>query len=710
MAQPTANTSRATGFSSILSRTQGFLRRHLWIWPLLAAALLAFVGIWVRSSMEGAIRTQVADTLRTILTANTEALRAWSATVRSHAEFAAEDDRVSELVTALARRSAREGTSQAALLNAPELAKLRTHLKPTLARFEFNGFFVLDTNATVIATTQEQLLGLQGSPGSAELVHACLKGMSVVTRPIPSLGLLPDEHGHVRTGVPIMIAAAPVRSSDSNVVAVLGLGMEPDRNFTRILATARAGDSGETFAFNSNGVMLSESRFDDDLKRFSIIPDTSEARSILTLELRDPLVDLREGKTSPRRRAELPFIRPVVEIAAGREGGDAKGYRDYRGVRVVGAWTWLPEFDFGLVTQVDVAEAFVPMGIMRLGFIIVFSLLVMGAGIIFLLMRLANRLEESARTAALQAKQLGQYALEEKLGAGAFGAVFRGRHALMRRPVAVKLLDPAQANEGSIARFEREVQLTCQLTHPNTIALYDYGRTPEGQFYYAMEYLDGLSLDELVKKYGRQPEGRVIHLLRQICASLDEAHTQGLVHRDVKPHNIFLTRRGGISDFVKVLDFGLVKARNLAGQVELTGATATLGTPLYMSPEAVEHPDAVDARSDIYSLGAVGYYLVTGETVFFGATISEVMMQQVKTEPQKPSSRLPEPLSSDFEELLLCCLAKKPGDRPTSARELEEALARCAAAQRWTRGNADDWWNKRAAAQSDKTIIAAPKS
>jgi len=275
----------------------------------------------------------------------------------------------------------------------------------------------------------------------------------------------------------------------------------------------------------------------------------------------------------------------------------------------------------------------------------------------------------------------------------------------MRRPVAVKLLDPAQANESSIARFEREVQLTCRLTHPNTIALYDYGRTPEGQFYYAMEYLEGLSLDDLVKQFGRQPEARVIHLLRQVCASLAEAHAQGLVHRDIKPHNIFLTHRGGIPDFIKVLDFGLVKARNLAGQAELTGANATLGTPLYMSPEAVEHPDTVDAQSDLYSLGAVGYYLVTGGTVFVGATISEVMMQQVKAEPEKPSSRLPEPLSPEFEDLLMRCLAKKPGDRPAGARALEEALQHCAAAHPWSQEQAQEWWNQRAAAQSARTLV-----
>jgi len=692
----------------MLSRTQGFMRRYLWIWPLLAALILAFVGVWVRARMEGAMKDQIAGNLKTILAANTEALRAWSATVKSHAELAAEDNRVREAAGALVQRAEQQGASQAMMLNAPQLAALRTHLKPTLERYGFNGFVLLDTNAVILASEGDQLVGLKSPPGYAEQFQPSFSGTSTVTRPFPSVALLVDEKGQLRSGLPTMFAAAPVRTADGRVIAALGLRIEPEKNFIRILATARSGKSGETYAFDRKGLMLSGSRFDDELKRLGLIPDNAGARSILALELRDPLVDLSKGKPSPKRRAELPFTRSVAEAIAGRDGADVSGYRDYRGVPVVGAWTWLPDSDLGLVTEVDVAEAFGPLRILRLGFGFIFALLVLGAVAIFVLMRLANRLQESARKAALKARQLGQYALDEKIGEGAFGSVFRGHHALMRRPVAVKLLDDAQTNQSSIARFEREVQLTCQLTHPNTIAIYDYGRTPEGMFYYAMEYLEGLSLDALVNKYGRLPEGRVIHILRQICASLAEAHAQGLVHRDIKPHNIFLTRRGDIPDFVKVLDFGLVKARNVEGQLELTGANTTLGTPLYMSPEAVEHPNMVDARSDLYSLGAVGYYLVTGETVFFGSTLGEVLMQQVKAEPEKPSARLREPLSADFEQLLMGCLAKKPADRPASASELEVALGQCSAANQWDRGRAEDWWRKRAVVQAGKTVVIPP--
>jgi hypothetical protein len=704
MSKPEGN-SRSASISGLLLRTQGFMRRQLWIWPLLAAIILGFVGVWVRNRMEAAIKTQISGNLTTILNANTEALRAWVATMKSEAELFAGDDRVRGLVAELITVSQQSGSTQAVLLNAPPNTTLRSLLKPAVEGRGFIGFIVFDTNFLVLSSARDQLIGIKSPPGDTEQFQRCLATGTIVTHPFPSVALLPDLQGNSHAGVPTMFAAAPIRAPDGHIVAMLGLRIQPEKDFTRILATARSGETGETYAFNREGLMLSESRFDDQLKRLSLIPDSPEAESILTIQLRNPLVDLTKGKMSSKRRAALPVTHAVAEAVAGRDGANVNGYRDYRGVPVVGAWKWLPDLDLGLVTEMDVAEAFHPLWIMRMGFGFIFALLVVGAIVIFVLMRLANRLQESARKAASKAKQLGQYALEAKIGAGAFGTVYRGRHALMRRPVAVKLLDAAEATDNSIARFEREVQLTCQLTHPNTIALYDFGRTPEGQFYYAMEFLEGLTLSELVAQHGRLPEERAIHILQQVCASLAEAHELGLVHRDIKPHNIFLTRRGNIPDFVKVLDFGLVKARKVEGQAELTGGSVTLGTPLYMSPEAVERPNAVDAKSDLYSIGAVGFYLVTGETVFGGETIGEVLLHQVMSEPEKPSTRLAKPISPDFEQLLMQCLAKAPMDRPATARELEIALSRCANANRWGRDEAEVWWRRFDSAKPETTLV-----
>lgn len=691
-----------------LLRTQGFLRSQVWIWPLLAAAMLAFVGFGLRGQMERTMNRQTAASLQTILAANTEALREWSRMVKAEVENMAADDRVRELVNQLQQQLKPGVSPQATLLTAPQLAALRSRLTPMLERQGFTDFAVLDTNTVIIAATRDPLVGMQ-SPQNFEAQFArVFTGQTIVTHPFPSITMLPDSKGHLRNGVPTMFVAAPILSTNGQVIAVLGLRIVPEKDFTRILAQARSGQTGETYAFSRTGVLLSESRFDDDLKRLGLIPDTEDARSILTLDLRDPLVDLAKGRQSPKRRTELPFIHAVSEGMAGRSGEDVAGYRNYRGATVVGAWTWLPEFNLGLVTEMNVAEGMRPLRVLRVGFWFIFGLLTFGAVLVFVLMRLSARLQAAARRSALKAKQLGQYALDDKIGAGAFGSVYRAHHALMRRPVAVKLLEMETKNENTIARFEREVQLTSQLTHPNTIALYDFGRTPEGVFYYAMEYLEGLTLDGLVKKYGAQAEGRVIFILRQVCGSLAEAHEIGLVHRDIKPANIFLTRRGGMPDFVKVLDFGLVKANNSGDQIELTAASTTLGTPLYMSPEAVERPHTVDARSDLYSLGAVGYFLLTGEPLFHCLTLGEVLVHQLKESPERPSARLHKLVATDLEDLILRCLAKDPAERPATARTLEIALARCQNANDWTREEAEKWWQQHAAALNEKTVVMAP--
>jgi serine/threonine protein kinase len=222
--------------------------------------------------------------------------------------------------------------------------------------------------------------------------------------------------------------------------------------------------------------------------------------------------------------------------------------------------------------------------------------------------------------------------------------------------------------------------------------VYDYGRTPEGVFYYAMEYLEGIDLEELVKQVGPLPEGRVLNILRQVCGSLAEAHEVGLIHRDVKPANIILTTRAGIPDFVKVLDFGLVKAADADELGKLTQANVTVGTPYYMSPEAVDRPDTITALSDIYAIGGVGYYLLTGTPVFSGRTVMEICMKHVRAIPEPPSKRLGRAVTPGVEALILRCLAKAPGDRPPSARALMEELTRCEPSQPWTQADAEAWW------------------
>jgi len=503
---------------------------------------------------------------------------------------------------------------------------------------------------------------------------------------------LPDGRGNMRVGVPTMVAGAPVRDKNDHVIAVLGLRVRPQVDFTQILSTARFGSSGETYACDARGVLLSESRFDDELKQIGLLPDREDAASILEVQIRDPGVDMTDGQRPSLRRSEQPLTYAATQLAEGRSGVNVIGYRDYRGVPTVGAWQWLPDLGFGVITEMDLSQAFAPFQAVRRTFWALFGLLLLASIVIFGYSLLVARLERKARQSALEAKRLGQYVLEERIGSGGMGAVYRAHHAMLRRPTAVKLIDPDKTTDVSIARFEREVQLTSQLNHPNTIAIYDYGRTPEGVFYYAMELLDGLTLQSLVERFGPQPEERVVNILEQVCGSLAEAHAAGLIHRDIKPANIMINCRGGMLDFVKLLDFGLVKAMDGPRQSTVTVAPGLTGTPLYMSPEAIEQRWTVDARSDLYALGAVGYFLLTGRPVFEGDTIVDICMRHVDTLPTPPSERAHRAIAPELEAIILRCLAKSPADRPQSAKELRRELEAAKVPDNWTDDDAAAWW------------------
>jgi serine/threonine protein kinase len=343
-----------------------------------------------------------------------------------------------------------------------------------------------------------------------------------------------------------------------------------------------------------------------------------------------------EGRTSPR--AALPFRLGVFVLALG-----------FAAVIAGSALLSLPVWGIFLVSFV--------------------SLLVVG------LARRSVRPELPA-----QAKGYGQYRLVRKLGEGGMGVVYEASHALLRRPTALKLVrsfgeqDPKARHE-ALKRFEREVQLTSQLSHPNTIVIYDYGPSPDGGFYYAMEYIDGVDLERLVRVDGPLHPARVIHLALQVCGSLAEAHAKALIHRDIKPGNLFVYERAGVPDTVKVLDFGLVKS--LHGPV-LSAAHVVVGTPLYMAPEVMRDPGRASSRSDIYSLGAVLHWLVTGKTLQESALLGIT--------PGAPA------VPVDLERLIGRCTEADPADRPESMEQLADELRQCQSHGAWTEALAREYW------------------
>ena len=693
--------------SHAASRTGEFFKKQLWVWPIVAVFVLSIIGFTVRSKIESTIKTNLRSALETLLDVEVAMLENWFEVQKSNAQTLANNLEFRQSVETVLEGLEAE---PAPLVDSNMHRGLEKQLGAFMSSHDYVGFFVTDKSRHIISSSRPDLIGQQDIPEFDSFLARALEGETVISPPFQSIAALKADDGRTRVGEPTMYVCAPIRNVEFQVVGVLALQIRPEQEFTRIMQRGRIGASGETYAFDREGVLVSNSRFDEDLILLGLLPDEEHSRSILNVLVRDPGGDMTAGYRPQHRRRQLPLTRMADDAIAGNSNVDVEGYRDYRGVLVVGAWTWMPAYQIGVATEVDVSQAFRPLTILQRTFWTLYGLLILSSVAIFVFTLIVSRLRREAQKAAIETQQIGQYVLDEKVGVGAMGVVYRGHHAMLRRPTAIKLLSVEKVNDHSIQRFEREVQVTCQLNHPNTIAIYDYGRTAEGVFYYAMEYLDGIDLQALVEQYGPQSEQRVVHILQQICGSLHEAHSLGLVHRDIKPANVMINRRGCVPDFVKVMDFGLVKAVDEEKQFKLTAANTLTGTPLYMSPEAIEAPMSVDARSDIYSLSALGYFLLTGQPVFSASNLVELCQRHVDETPVPPSERVSRSISPELEHALLTGLEKTRTKRPQTARELASLLAKCPASTEWRLSEADAWWSRHESGRGNSSLPSATQS
>ena len=438
----------------------------------------------------------------------------------------------------------------------------------------------------------------------------------------------------------------------------------------------------QSFALNRSGVLLTKSPHESLLiERGVLATGQSSALNVLVAD--------GNADTSSRK---LSFL--ADQATRRSRGVNVEGYTDYLGRDVIGAWQWLPEHDFAIATEITFDSAYAGLTTLRrlfFGGLLAFFAIVL----LLYLLEKTGVLKTSTATEKLLRRRLGQYTIGGEIGHGGMGTVFHGQHQLLQRDVAVKVLEQSKATDRAMSRFEREVQMTAKLRHPNTIEIYDYGKTPDGTFFYVMEYVRGISLQELVDHYGRQPAERVIYLLLQICGSICEAHKFGMVHRDIKPANLLVTTQAGLHDLVKVLDFGLVKELNRETvDAPVTRMGSVTGTPLYMSPESVRDASKSDYRSDLYSIGAVGYTLLTGLPTFEATTSADICVLQLNQEPIRPSKRIGQHIADDLQNLLMSCLRKNPEERPSSVSELADTLAQCEDAQSWTQADACQWWEQ----------------
>ena len=660
---------------------------------VLLGVLLIGLGYWTYTGVRTALAETRVASLEALLGTVVKGLDIWAYEHMAEAQRAARNPTVVTLATQFI--SDRRGVLSEPGRCSHEAERLGAEVQSRLSTSGVVAFRILDSDGRVLSSKDPQRCGQRIRSGVfRDRLDRVFAGEPQFVRPYPDEVELSvrDAEGALR---PVAWFIAPIRIGEGPPVAALAMGVATDRELETIFSAARPGTSGEAYAFGDDGLMLSSSRPPEAPAGMEGVPEPPTDRRE-RIHVRDPGEAVALGQASRLQ----PAARPLTQVAAlaiaardrtaeiDRRGVVATPYRGYRGVDVIGAWEWLPTYGFGVVAEISADETFATLRYVTLSLAVIGGMLALTLVAAFMSAFLLARL--SRQFGRLQ--RLGAYTLEKRISEGGMATIWLARHALLKRPTAVKILKKHVATDEFVHRFEREVQLASQLRHPNTVEIYDFGRTREGQPYYVMEYLDGVTLAGLVDHSGRVPPGRAIHILRQVAAALREAHERGLVHRDVKPENVMLCRRGE-DDVVKLLDFGLVKDIERADTRDITKQLKIVGTPRYMAPERLLNPSDVDARSDIYALGAVGYYLLTGRPVFDGEdslAISNQVLHAPAPRVRDAGIEVPDAL----DELLAACLQKDRARRPPNAGAVVEALDRLASRLAWTQADAAAWWRE----------------
>jgi eukaryotic-like serine/threonine-protein kinase len=669
----------AAAESSWLDRLAALARRR----PLeiaLGLVLIAGVTLWVYAGVSNALAQLAAQNLRTLITSQVTVIDAWVGEKRLNVQRWGADERVVAVAERLIAQAARGDAALQAACTGPMGAELVAAVDLLRQLDAAAVVHLIAPDGRIIGARSIAKCGRLLTPEQREVFAPVFAGAARFTASLNSVDRvgLTDADGQPKVWI-----AAPVFNATGEAIAVLDIGKPAGERFSPLFEAARFGNTGEAYAFDRRGRLLTESRFQNTLVSSGRLNAGQSA--ILKLQLSEPDDD----------SGAPPLSRLIgTALSARRDGTLRHGellvpYANYLGDRVVGSWRWLDDYGFGVAVEVSESEAFAPLARLNTVFAVLGSLV--GVAVFGLVVTLL-RMQRMARQVQA-ATQVGNYELFEEIGQGGVARVYRAQHRLLKRPTAVKIIQLHQSTDELLARFDREVRLCSQLMHPNTIEIFDYGRTPEGLPFYAMELLDGATAQQLVDRSGPFSAARTVHLLRGIAGSLAEAHDRGLVHRDVTPGNVMLCRKGGLFDVPKLLDFGLIKDTRGEHTRDLTRALRVLGTPAYMAPERIERPGSADYRSDLYALGAVAYFLLTGRAPSEGGTDLSLAYHVVNTVPTPVETIAAQRVPGELARLITDCLAKRPEERPQSAALMSEVLDRLAIEHPWTQAAARSWWD-----------------
>jgi tRNA A-37 threonylcarbamoyl transferase component Bud32 len=665
----------------------GEAQRRFWLIVdamLVALVVVALVGGWAYLQVRGSLRELRTAGLMSLLEAEARALTVWIDDRKRAAERWASTSEVQREGANLVARSAGAGLCAESVQS-----RFRGAIAPYTAIGDVAVFNLIGRDGRIVSAPDLATCGAVVATDFTRELAPVFEGRTVFLPQWREADRLPASPAAAQ-GTPLIWVETPLRAADGTIVAALGFGRLPERAFAHLLALSVQGTSRDAYAFDESARIVTEPRYAGEL---AAVGARTEA-----LHARDPGGDLLAGHRAagaaetraPTRLAQAAFERQASQ------GVLIEPYRNYRGAEVIGAWRWIPDARLVVAVELEAGEAFGSLETLQIAFGALFALVLasMTAAASTSLWAMRARLRE--------ARRLGAYRIERLIGQGGMSDVYLAHHEQLKRVAAVKVLKAHLATDEAVARFRREAQLCSQLAHPNTVEVYDYGTTREGRWYYAMEYLEGISLEDLVRRHGPMPAGRAVHALRQACASLAEAHARGWVHRDVKPGNLMLCVRGGEYDVVKLVDFGIVKPARGEQTRDITQHSRVLGTPLYMAPERLRNPADADARADIYALGAVTYFILCGRAAFAAETEHDTLYKVMN----EPAPALVAPVPEALVALVARCLRKERSERPGTIHEVRAVLDQVASELPWSEAEARAWWEAHPEARGGATIVS----
>lgn len=686
-------TRLANRITGNLTRQLG--RDNVMMIALAIVSLLVFTSLswYLDRSINRFVRESVQASLSTLIKEERFSVESWLDAEFRIGNIWASDPSVVENVKRV-DVAFRAGESQAATMKVESDVLRQTLTKMTAASGTLR-YAVWNREYRLIADSDDPtpLIGNPSTPFGGSILSQVFQGKQV-------LWLLTND-GYITSGFklpekptkPSLALVLPMRDPKDNVpiaaILITVTGMQ--ERFDSVFTLGRTGETGETYAINKDGFLITPSRFVKQLADAGLLLKDSESPlESQQIRIANPGGDTSAGFVpDTASRAQWPLTKSAAICVSKEDGFDIDGYSDYRGIAVVGAWTWLDKYGFGIITELDKREAYAALVPLRWAFRSLIGLL----GLLLLALVAHTGLAVRARNRREIDDVVGPYKIGRQIGEGGLAKVYLARHSMLNRDCALKILRPDRSNSQNLSRFEREVQLACRLTHPNSIAIYDYGTMADGSFYCAMEYIAGYTLQQVVEFDGAQNPTRVAKIVYEICRSLREAHGRGMVHRDIKLQNVMLCERGGEYDCVKVLDFGL--AKEVASDQQFATETRVLvGTPMYIAPERIADPRCLDPRSDIFSLGVLAHILTTGKDPFVAQSSIEAMYNALKQEPVFPSTVSDRSIPPELDKLIHDCQLRDPADRPQTVDAIIDRLLASGLVQQWTDDRAKQWWER----------------